>query len=314
MPFFKITHHKKYHITQSNYQLRDLSSQGKSLQQNKATSLNDIITTNQKCSTRKRVSPSISSSYRGSITVEASLVLPLFIFFLMNLCSLILFVHTYSSVDTMLYKAAKEMAILAYAYENNIDSSSIGSLVGESAMLLATEEVINQGITADGILDSRISLIGSKLFEDDEIALVATYQVKPLIGIMSYTSFTVTNHCNVRCFTGYDTTQGTDGEIGETYVYVTETGTVYHLTTSCTYLDIQTSSVPASTIEEYRNESGGIYYACELCGDNQASTYYIAQYGTSYHSTLSCSAIMRNITAIPISEVGSRHVCSKCGT
>ena len=97
-------------------------------------------------------------------------------------------------------------------------------------------------------------------------------------------------------------------------VYVTETGTVYHLSRSCTHLDLAISPVTSEQLSASRNASGGNYRVCELCGMSAASqgTYYITKEGDRYHSSLSCSGLKRTVYEIPISQVGDRRPCSRC--
>ncbi|MBQ2257432.1 MAG: pilus assembly protein, partial [Lachnospiraceae bacterium] len=66
-------------------------------------------------------------------------------------------------------------------------------------------------------------------------------------------------------------------------------------------------------LERERNESREIYYPCEECGGSCGNTVYITSHGNRYHATLSCSKLKRTVLAVPISQVGGRGACSKCG-
>ncbi len=252
---------------------------------------------------RQRASSTTSQTLSGSVTVEAAIALPLFLFFLSNLTTLFLAYHLYTAVDMELYKAAKLYATLGYAYEEHIDTSSLTSLVSETAMLLATRTQLNNLANQYTIVDGDIYVLGSQVYDEHKVTLLATYQIKPIIPIGSLTTILLQNKCIMRCYTGYEYSE--DNDFSEQYVYVTPTGEVYHTTTTCSYLDIQTSSVTKNQVGERT--------PCLLCGDGESNIYYITQYGEKYHTTLECTSLSRTILAIPISEVGSRRCCSKCG-
>ena len=97
-------------------------------------------------------------------------------------------------------------------------------------------------------------------------------------------------------------------------MYVTENGVVYHQDYHCSYLDLSIHMVPSSGLEELRNASGGKYYPCERCGQNVAGMgVYVTDYGSKYHTSMSCSGLKRKIYAVPVSETAGKGACSKCG-
>lgn len=263
---------------------------------------------------RKRVSVSTSTYYYGSITIEAALVLPIFLYFLMNLTSIFLIFHLSSQIDAYLYKNAKQLSIIAYPLENGMEPSAAMTVAGEILTVQGLQYKINQDLKSFGVLESSISLLQSKLFEEDYISLVATYQVSPLVNVIPFSSIGMSNQCHMRCFTGYKYDELLDSSSVEQYVYITEQGSVYHLTSGCTYLDIRTNSVAHDEVEDLRNNSGGIYYSCANCYDTTTTLYYVTQYGTRYHTSAQCTSIERDVIAIPISEVGGRPLCSRCNS
>ncbi|MFI3200067.1 MAG: TadE family protein [Eubacteriales bacterium] len=261
---------------------------------------------------RKRASYSIPTLCSGSITVEATIALPIFLFFLMNLTSVFLIFHVHSQIDSYLYKIVKQLSIMGYPLENGLEPSSGMSFVGEILTIQGLQVKLNQELKSFGVLGSPISLAHSELFENDYISIIATYQVVPLVKMIPFTSFEVVNQCHMRCFTGYKFEDHGTSSNGEEYVYITEHGTVYHLSTSCTYLNMTITSVGEGAVADSRNQSGAKYYPCENCNDRSSNIYYITQYGTRYHTTSECTSIDRAIITVPLSEVSGRSVCSKC--
>lgn len=106
-----------------------------------------------------------------------------------------------------------------------------------------------------------------------------------------------------------------DEKVTEEFVYLAETGTVYHKSRSCIYLNPTISQVPYQEIAGRRNHSGGKYYACKYCGGkNKLPNYvFITIYGDSWHTLKTCSGLKRTVRRVPLSKVGNLPACSKCG-
>ena len=98
------------------------------------------------------------------------------------------------------------------------------------------------------------------------------------------------------------------------YVYITPKGTVYHRTPSCRILDISVRKADLSQIEKERGKDGQKYYPCSRCGKETAldNTVYCTDYGTLYHTKVSCSALKRTVNKIKLDEIGERNPCSFC--
>lgn len=219
----------------------------------------------------KRMSSFLFSQMDGSMTVEASIAIPLFMFAIINLLSVILLFGEYSSGLADMHMRAKELSVHAHALTTD---SGIGN---------------------------------------DYVVMTKVMELEPLIPIMGFDGGTTIISCHVRKWTGYDVT-GMEGSRGdEERVYITPTGEGYHRNPNCSYLNPKIMSAVSSEINNYRNNSGEIYRACERCDDiTLTGICFYTEYGNRYHTTLNCSGLKRTIMTIPISEVGSRHLCNKC--
>lgn len=118
----------------------------------------------------------------------------------------------------------------------------------------------------------------------------------------------------VRAWVGYTGESFRTGPSDE-IVFITPEGTVYHRSRDCSYLRLSIRQLPYSSLEEARNQSGGKYGPCAYCIRNgwSGSTVYITDYGNSYHSIRNCQGLKRTVMAVPLSEVGGRRRCSRCG-
>ena len=153
----------------------------------------------------------------------------------------------------------------------------------------------------------------SKIMEDDKVDIIALYEVSGLFRFNGMKGIPMYSRFYGHVWNGYDVENQGNMETGEIYVFITENGTVYHRNRNCTYLNPSVKAIYFDDLKEKRNENGAIYYACERCGNANSTVVYITDQGTRYHTSLECSGLKRTIYSIPLSEVGGRSPCSKCG-
>ena len=280
------------------------------------------------CRSLKRVSSVIFHKKnlrhsRGSMTLEAAFVLPFFLFAVINILFTVNIIGAQSRINAALHQTGNKMAFAGYVYEK-----TVGSVLPDSLAGVAMTHAYARGAVLEYVgrsyLDSScvvggadgISFAGSSIMEQgDIIDIQVSYKVKPFSEIMGFNGFSMIQRYYGKAWTGYDVTQYvSDTKQEDPMVFITETGTVYHLDRNCTYLNPSVESVPAITVDGRRNQSGGKYYPCEICGAGTGvGQVYITGQGSSYHSRIGCSALKRTIYTVPLSQVGGRGRCSKCG-
>ena len=79
---------------------------------------------------------SLLPPFRGSITVETAFALPLFLFFCIQLISLISLIQLHSALQASLHQEVAQASLEAYAYEKmGLDiSSGVGSIVEDTVL------------------------------------------------------------------------------------------------------------------------------------------------------------------------------------
>ncbi len=241
---------------------------------------------------------------RGSFTLEAAVVIPLTAAFLAAL----LFFFRVLQIQTAVSGA------LSYAGRKSAAASSFSD--SETAELAAAKLYFLKTLSKDENIDRYvrggklgISLAGSD-FCGEYIALEAAYEIQLPVHFFSVRGIPVIQKSVNRKWTG----ESADGEEADPFVYITPEGTVYHLSTSCHYLDLSIQTVKSAEIGRLRNQNGHKYYACERCAaeNPKQKDLYITDYGTVYHASLQCSGLKRTIYEVRLSEVGTRGACSKC--
>lgn len=236
---------------------------------------------------------------KGSLTLEAAIAVPMFLFAILCLAYLLEIMAIRTGVRNALYGAGKELAQQTYQ-ERFLTADELEQKI--------KEQVKHQGVDPDN-LDCK----GTNCHWNTGILdLKVRYPVEIPIPMFWIPPVFCEESLRVKGWNGYVATigSGTSDQI----VYVTDTGIVYHEDPDCTYLDLSIHAVSADELEEIRNLSGGKYYACEACGKRETDEElrYITDYGTRYHTTLTCKKIKRTIYAISLDEAYGLGGCSKC--
>lgn len=270
----------------------------------------------------KRVS-FIFSRKRGSMTLEAAFVLPFFLFAILNILFAVNIIGTQSRINAALHQVGNRMAFAGYSYN---------AVVGENVPDILAGIALTEGYARGQIVEyvgssyldkscvkggaGGLSFAGSSMMgEGDVIDLRVSYRVRPFAGLMGFDGFLVSQRYYGKAWTGYDASGSvSDFNEEDPMVYITETGTVYHLDRNCTYLNPKVEAVSAEGMAGRRNASGGKYAPCGFCGSAVGgNSVYITNYGDRYHRMLNCPGLKRTIYTVPLSEVGARGRCSKCG-
>lgn len=265
------------------------------------------------------LSKSKEKTWNGSMTVEAALVVPLLLFAIWNLISILEIYRLQSNMSYALHATAKDMAVYAHTYEKVMgEEDTFMESIGLTYLYAAgqvTKKVGEAYLDTSPLTDGAagIGWMRSRILEDDCIDLVATYQVQPAISILGFGEFGMYSRMRTRAWNGYDNAQTSVGQDGERLVYVTPNGEVYHMKKGCSYLRLSIRAVTKDELTILRNQDREIYDACKACDGASKNTVFITDYGNCYHASLRCSALRRTIEVIPISQVGARTKCKKCG-
>lgn len=261
-------------------------------------------------SSRKRISwytPQIA----GSMTVEAALVFPVFLFGLTALLYLFVLLRVQTEIGRALTNAGRELAQDAGTMEGMESSLISGARGGQKVREYMSDcsgvKIIKQGVNG-------ISLTGSAWNrEDSMLVLRASYQVILPPGISWFHPICVTQTKTVRGWTGFGKRQPFLSTQGEEVVYVTDYGTVYHRRLNCSHLKLSIRQTSITQVGGLRNEGGGKYTPCERCRKGGSQLVYITGDGKRYHESLNCPGLVRGIHTVRLSDIGGLPPCSVCG-
>ena len=260
---------------------------------------------------------------RASMTLEAAMVLPLFLFTVLNLLAAVNDIALHVKMQTAMHQTGLTLAQYAYAYERigqgfPLPESALADVVfSQTYVKEKVEDAVGETYIARmGVHGGAqgISFLQSELLSGDTVTLIASYRMDALFLPSEISSFRMVNRVCLRKWTGYDNTAGAEQSDAQQMVYVTQYGEVYHKSRNCYHLNVTIRQTSEENLAEERNSSGRGYTACELCGDRrQSGVLYVSEDGERYHTTAACRGLVRTVMAIPLSEVLLRAPCKHCG-
>lgn len=285
----------------------------------------------------KRISPG------AAITLEASLLIPLFLMFFVTVFSLFEMLRLQNAVEMALHQTGNEICLLRYeadmVYQFGEDLLNTGdesdTIFDDLAQIpdeykTAGRNVFDAGVTylmvknyldpssilETPILSGDIYVVPLNLSKEGEVGLEAVYSTHPYFNCFGLADIRMEARYYGHDWSGFyiASSEEEEDEEEDIDVYISrKAGEVYHMDKGCTYLTRNISNCPFSQIDEKRNKSGARYYPCKTCGGGTGTVYY-TQYGTRYHSSLECSQLTRDIVTLKLEtakEQGYRP-CSTC--
>lgn len=263
----------------------------------------------------------------ASLTLEAALALSLFIFAATCMILPMKVMNTERKVQAALEAVGEDFSRYAYL-KKAAEGTKPLSAAGTGDFAKGFCKYLTSGM-AQGYALARIgehvdtgalqgmTMKRTKILEEEEmIDLVLDYEIRFPFPVLGLPALSRTARCSRRAWTGLpgkDYDGAGNGTDEDEIVYVGQNSTRYHRSRSCHYLANQLERVALAEIEGKRNQSGGKYAPCAVCGNGAGSFVYIMPNGRSYHSSAACSAILAYVRAVRLSEVEHLGACSYCG-
>lgn len=255
------------------------------------------------------------SKRTGSLTVEAALILPIFIYFIISFLYFIQIFLLQEMIQKSITQVGLDTAKVSYILSDYIDDN----LLKLQAAGHVDMDTINNSCILHGW--DGVSFKGSSVMDQDNcVDIHVSYHIRIPIGFFHLKDIPMVQRVRLKCWTGiridpsYLTDEtGTEEDSQDVKVFITETGTVYHKRRDCSHINIKIMSVHGIPREQ-RNDYGAKYYPCERCGRQEAThdIYYITSDGNRYHSSINCSGLKRTVIEVYLSEVSDRRPCKRC--
>ena len=254
---------------------------------------------------KKRVSSFISFSYvKAGMTLEAALIMPIFLFAMINVISIMDIMRIKSCVDMAVAESGNEIAIECYGeYLNDIVSpiyikAKVNQFLKENLSDRDYQKIKGTiSVTNISILDG-----------DNKLSFRVKYQIKPMVDMAGLITVKMDSDYYGHSWLGY-----TGHEETEQMVFLSNTASVYHVDKQCKYLNVTIMKVPYMNLEAYRNNSRKKYKQCNFCNMGEMEYYvYITPEGDGYHTTKNCIGLTRSIYTVPISQIKGKRQCVGC--
>lgn len=247
--------------------------------------------------------------WKGTLTVEVALVVPIFLFLMITVLQYAAAMEAAVCYGAALAESGRLEAMQAY---DGVAASGAGAAIRQVSAGAVRGSVRS---AAGNNAVKRLQITGGQAAGDaNVIELRMTYQVQGIAGVY-LPRITFLQKVCVRTWTGRDGIYSADGSIGTgadgRVVYVAATGTVYHADPDCTHLKLSIREVDAQTVGRLRNKNGEKYHACERCPAGGGESVYITGEGNRYHNSLSCSGLKRTVEEVRQTDCDLRP-CSKC--
>lgn len=236
---------------------------------------------------------------KGMAVVEATLILPIFIFGVLAVYHMIQCKITENIIYDATVETAEYISELGYINRDNIYVPELyfSSYVDEEDMI---DRYVVGGVDGIDFWGSDFEL------KDEYFSLQVNYTIKISVPFIPELKIKKSISVTQRYYVG-DVEDG-DGEGGkkDVYVYITDNMEAYHSTRLCTHLNLSVEIVP---FEEAITTG---YEPCEYCGYEDSGLVIITDYGDKYHSNPHCSGLKRTIYRVKLSEIGGIPGCTRC--
>lgn len=250
---------------------------------------------------------------RGYITVEASMTIPLFLFFMVALMRMFMGLIVEAQIQQALCETAEYVA--QYSYLENLNSSSETKdniavcFVNEVAANTMFHKYLEDSVYVRQVVANGKNGIFVSMQKDAEnskcFVLKANYKLVFSVPVLGVYSVAQSSMVRQKVFLGYSKEEGSQEDV---YVYITPEQSVYHTKRGCTHLCLKVYAYNGTAMKKGR--------PCGFCGGekyNQGKVY-IAETGDVYHYSGTCGGLKRTVKRVRKKEVSGLRPCTRCTT
>ena len=245
---------------------------------------------------------------KGYITVEACLVVPLFLFFWLAMANIYMVLFAEAHIHQALAEAANDTAGQCYLEKKLLSdkNTSIEKLVNQVYTAAQFRTYLGDDFFVEQCVSGGKQGVLITVKKDSKNAKVflvkATFMVKLQIPVLGDFHIALTDTIKQKAFVGYS-----PEETSDRYVYITPNQAVYHTRRSCTHLALE--------VDEKMISGSSGYVPCGFCAKNgrNAGKIYVARTSNVYHYSKSCSGLKRTVSRVKLSELSGMGACLRCG-
>ncbi len=271
----------------------------------------------------------------AGMTVEAAVVLPIFLFFFLNISSTMEMMRLHGNLQLALWNLGNKMTVYGHVMEvmKDIKEDSWENSTEQTGGQL-WKELAGIAFSYTYVKNEVISYVGKEYLEEspltygmdglqfwesnivsqnDDVELIVTYNVSPFNELIGFKPFRMANRYYCHIWKGYRIPGTADNEEEGEVVYVAESGVVYHQDRNCTHLLLSVHQVTFQEALRGRNMQGSRYSECEKCSQGRLQEQvYITNEGYRYHCDKNCPGLKRTVFTIIKKDAGKYKPCKRC--
>lgn len=271
------------------------------------------------------------ASFSGLMTLEAAIVLPIFILFFSSLIYLINIITLQMSIEISMEEACRQVSHEIYLYESFSDLSALEKLnlsvkdddlfslaasktisillLKEAFLNEDLENAINSSYIINGI--DGINYLNSFISSDNEnIKFSIDYKISiPFLPHLFTLKFR--QECDFHPFTGEPLLN--DKTSPQSYVYITVNATVYHSNPFCSYL-ISSAGLYSKDYLNNMLEDKNSFTPCPNCAPNgiMPDKVLLCVQSHVFHTRIDCFYLTKDIYKVTLSSVEGKELCERC--
>ena len=243
--------------------------------------------------------------WRASLTVEATMIMPIFVLFFVLFLTLFQVLMTETQMNQALSYTVSNVAM-----ETNHFLPGTEALTAKKTLI---EQLKVQGCKEERIAGGWDGIACVPVLSGELMRITVFYDIALPFHLFGWQEINVSQSAAARKWSGREENESDHTQ----WVYITPFGVAYHQNMSCPYLDLSVWSLLERQVANIRNKSGSKYIPCRLCKEesfvsNEYTTVYVTDYGSLYHFSLTCSGIKRTVWRVDKENVQGRHPCQKC--
>lgn len=255
---------------------------------------------------------------KGYITVEASLVVPLFLFFMLAMSGIFMVLMAEAHIHQSLAAATDYMAEYCYleqkllagdekkATESQV-SVNVENLIDTAIIKQQLGKYIGNDFYVEKVISGGKSGVFVKVQKDKSnskiMKVTASYQAMINLPLLGTYSIHLSNQIKQKAFVGFTEEEYNNSDC---FVYVTPNREAYHMRRDCTHLMLDVNTVSSSRKDGYS--------PCFYCGIAESGKrIYIAKNGEVYHNRRDCVGLKRTVRRVKRSGIEGIGACERCG-
>lgn len=236
---------------------------------------------------------------KGNAVVEATLILPFFIFGMLALFH----IGKAKLAEQIVYEAAIETAEYL-AEEAYLEKYNPITPYVKFRQYIDDENLVEQYIQngVEGIIISGYT----KPDANNRITIKVSFTTKFSIPLFPKITNSHAYEITQQVYIGdKDMNSEDDGEENQ-FVFVTDNRDVYHISRNCTHLLLSVRAVSLDTVSNQ-------YTPCEFCGDERpGGVVFVTDEGKKYHCSVNCSGLKRTVYRVKKNSIGGLPGCTRC--